>query len=291
MKKTSSNQKLMLKLQQDEINGHHVYKRLACSVADQKNSKILSKIAEDEYNHYLYWEEKTKKKLKPSRITIWFYFLAAKIFGLTFGIRWLERNEHDAINIYEKLKHQFPDLKGITEDEKRHEDLLIDMFNEDFLNYVGSIVLGLSDALVELTGALAGFTFALQNTSVIALAGLITGISAALSMGASEFLSVSEETEGNPLKAATYTGVAYLLTVLILITPYILLQGTEALIPLAISLTLAVIVIMVYTFYISVAKGLPFKRRFLKISGISLGVAFLSLLIGLGVRVMFNIEI
>ena len=70
--------------------------------------------------------------------------------------------------------------------------------------YTGSIVLGLNDALVELTGALAGLTLALQDTKLIALTGSITGIAAALSMGASEYLSTkSEDVDRSPVKAST----------------------------------------------------------------------------------------
>ena len=51
------------------------------------------------------------------------------------------------------------------------------------------MVLGLNDALVELTGTLAGLTFALANARLVALAGIITGIAATLSMAASNYLA------------------------------------------------------------------------------------------------------
>ena len=62
------------------------------------------------------------------------------------------------------------------EQEEEHEHALLEMLDEERLWYVGSMVLGMNDALVELTGSLAGFTFAMQNTSLIALSGLIMGI-------------------------------------------------------------------------------------------------------------------
>jgi len=72
------------------------------------------------------------------------------------------------------------------------------------------MVLGLNDALVELTGTLAGLTFALKNTRLIALSGLITGIAATLSMAASEYLSARTEQESSrALKSSLYTGGAY----------------------------------------------------------------------------------
>jgi VIT1/CCC1 family predicted Fe2+/Mn2+ transporter len=51
-------------------------------------------------------------------------------------------------------------------------------------------------------------------------------------------------------------------------------------IPLVISIFFAVIIILVFTFYISVAKNLSFKKRFLRMLLISLGVAVISFFIG-----------
>jgi VIT1/CCC1 family predicted Fe2+/Mn2+ transporter len=49
---------------------------------------------------------------------------------------------------------------------------------------------------------------------LIALSGLITGISASVSMAASEYLSTrSEQTDKDPLRAAIYTGLTYIITV------------------------------------------------------------------------------
>jgi VIT1/CCC1 family predicted Fe2+/Mn2+ transporter len=46
---------------------------------------------------------------------------------------------------------------------------------------------------VELTGALSGLTLAFRNTRLIAMAGLITGIAASLSMAGSEYLATKSE--------------------------------------------------------------------------------------------------
>jgi VIT1/CCC1 family predicted Fe2+/Mn2+ transporter len=151
-------------------------------------------------------------------------------------------------------------------------------------------VLGLNDALVELTGALAGLTLALQNTKLIALSGLITGIAASMSMAASEYLSTrSEETSKEPVRAAIYTGIAYILTVSLLVLPYLLFENYY--IDLAITMTIAVVIIAVFNYYISVAKGESFKARFLEMAGLSLGVATFSFIIGFFIRKWLNIEI
>jgi VIT1/CCC1 family predicted Fe2+/Mn2+ transporter len=150
--------------------------------------------------------------------------------------------------------------------------------------------LGLSDALVELTGALAGLTLALQDTRLIALTGSITGIAAALSMGASEYLSTkAEETDKSPVRASIYTGGTYLVTVLLLILPYLFL--TNYYLCLGCTLTGAVIIIALFNYYISVAKDEPFRKRFLEMTGLSLGVAAFSFLIGFLLRTFLGVDI
>ena len=178
----------------------------------------------------------------------------------------------------------------IAQDEDKHEQQLIDLIREGKLEYMGSVVLGLNDALVELTGALAGLTFALQNTHIIALAGLITGIAASFSMAASEYLSnKSEGNSENALTASIYTGVAYIFTVIILVLPYLLF--TNYFICLSFTILFAVFIIFFFNYYISVAKNLNFKKRFLEMLAISLGVALFSFAIGFVIRQFFGIDI
>ncbi len=152
------------------------------------------------------------------------------------------------------------------------------------------MVLGLNDALVELTGALAGLTFALQNTRLTAFAGLITGIAASLSMGTSEYLSTKSESDSkSPFKAAVYTGTAYVITVLFLTYHYFLF--TDPFLCLGLTILNAIIVIFIFTFYISVAKEVAFKSRFSEMVLISLGVTALTFLIGSIIRIFLNTEL
>jgi VIT1/CCC1 family predicted Fe2+/Mn2+ transporter len=55
---------------------------------------------------------------------------------------------------------------------------------------------------------------------------------------------------------------------------------------LALTIFNAIVVIFVFTLYISIAKGISFKTRFLEMALISLGVAALSFAIGFLVRVI-----
>lgn len=280
----------LLVFQRNEITENQIYTRLAKAIKVPQNRQILEGIAKDELGHYHLWSKYTKQEVKPNQIKVWFYYLISRLFGYTFGIKLMERGEEDAQSKYQQLKGKIEEIDEFLEDENEHEQALIGMLDEESLRYAGSIVLGLNDALVELTGALAGLTLALQNTELIALSGLITGIAAALSMGASEYLSTrSEETEKHPLKASLYTGVAYILTVTILILPYLILDNYY--LCLAFALISAVLIIAIFNYYISVAKDAPFRRRFLEMASLSLGVATLSFILGYFIRNALGVEI
>lgn len=281
--------KKLLTYQKNEITEHYIYKRLAEAIDSPENSQVLLDIAEDELSHYRDWRKYTQEDVEPDRWKIWRYYLISRILGFTFGVRLLERGEEGAQEDYASVQDEIPDSNRIAQEENEHEEALLEMLDEERLQYTGSIVLGLNDALVELTGALAGLTLALQNTELIALSGSITGIAAALSMGASEYLSTSaEETTKHPVQASIYTGGAYIVTVILLILPYLLLDNYY--ICLACTLTAAIGIIALFNYYVSVAKNEPFRERFLEMSGLSFAVALFSFFIGFVIRRVLGIE-
>jgi VIT1/CCC1 family predicted Fe2+/Mn2+ transporter len=202
----------------------------------------------------------------------------------------MEKGEEQAQVNYQEILQYIPEAQDVIDDEEKHEKQLIGLLNEEFLKYVGSIVLGLNDALVELTGALAGLTFALQNTRLIALAGLVTGIAASFSMAASEYLSTKTEGQSEiALKASLYTGTAYIITVMLLILPY-LLVGNYFLC-LGITLSIAILIIFMFNYYIAIAKDLNFHKRFSEMALLSMGVALLSFGIGYLIRLTLGIDV
>ncbi|HDP79617.1 MAG TPA: rubrerythrin family protein [Spirochaetes bacterium] len=281
---------ILLKAQQAEITEHGVYLKLARALKDKKNRGVMEKIAADELRHYEVLKGYTGADIAPSRLRQWKYYWIARLFGVTFGVKLMERGEKNAQEIYGSIASSIPEIARIEQDEEVHEKKLLDMIDEEKLRYVGSMVLGLNDALVELTGALAGLTFALQSTSKIAFAGFITGVAASLSMAASEFLSTRAEGDGErALRASMYTGTAYVLTVLLLIAPYLVFENYF--VCLGFTLLNAILIIFVFNFYISVAKDLSFKKRFFEMAFISLGVAALTFSIGFVIRHFMGVDL
>ena len=280
--------KLILRAQKNEINEYYIYSKLANKIKEENNKKILKKIANDELKHYNIWKKYSKKEIKPNFFRVYWYIFLSSILGLSFGLKLMEKGEKLAKEVYKKIDGKFP-LASFIKDEHGHEKKLLDLIKEERVEYAGSIVLGLNDALVELTGALSGLTFALQNGKIIAITGFITGVAASMSMAASGYLSSREDDNKTPKKSAIYTGVAYIATVLLLILPYLLLDNIY--LSLGIMLSVAILIIAGYTFYISTAKELKFGRRFLEMAIISITVAIISFLIGLIIRNVFMVKI
>jgi len=281
--------KKLLRFQRSERTEAIVYQSLACLAKGENNKKLLNQIAADELRHAEFWREATggehvRGDLFRAR---WWSFIA-RVFGITFGLRLMEKGEEHAQKVYAGVSDSVPGVDAVIADEEAHEQKLIGLLDEKKLEYVGSIVLGLNDALVELTGALAGFSFAIQDTRLIALLGVITGVAATLSMAASEYLANRAEGNSDALTASLYTGVAYLITVILLVAPYFIFENY--LHALGTMLAIVIAVIAIFTFYLSVAKNEKFWHRFGEMALISVGVAALSFGIGVVARLWLGIE-
>ncbi len=280
----------LTRLQKGEITEFHIYRRLSAAQKDAHNREVLLRMAEEEHSHYTILRRYTGKDPAPQWYRVWIYSAIARLFGITFGVKLMEKRENEAIETYREVARVIPEARQVLSQEEEHEMAIIGMLDERSLRYVGSMVLGINDALVEFTGSLAGFTLALQETRIIAAVGLIMGIAAALSMGASEYLSQKSEASGNnPVTAALYTGGAYMITVIVLILPFLLM--TRPLPAYAITLAAAIVIIVFFTFYTAIAKDLPFWRRFIEMAAISLGIAAISFGIGILVRTFLNVQI
>jgi VIT1/CCC1 family predicted Fe2+/Mn2+ transporter len=279
-----------------------MYLKLAKRQKNPENKRIITEIAMEELGHYNFWAEVTQVQLKPSHFKTWFFYFISILFGTTFGIRLMEKGEQKTQGLYTELLGKVEGIEKVIEEEEKHEVELVDALDEEKLTYVGSIVLGLNDALVELTGTLAGLTFGLADVRIVGFSGLIVGIAASLSMASSEYLATKQEnSHAFALKSAIYTGTAYVIAVILMIMPYILVPVKDyelfgQMIPsvylaLAITIVTVVLIIFVFNYYIAVAKNLNFKKRFFEMVTISLSVAVLSFLVGYVVRIFFGIDV
>ena len=282
---------IIKKMQQSELTESVIYEEIAKFAKGDENKDTLKRLAREEHAHYEIWKKYTGIEMKPEKLKVLKYKTIARIFGFTFAIKLMEKGEGNAQAEYEQLATDVPESITIKTQEEEHEEALLGMLDEEVLQYVGSMVLGLNDALVELTGSLAGFTFAMQNTRLIALSGLIIGISATFSMASSEFLAARSEGRDDAFKSCTYTGIAYLITVILLILPYLIFSNEQFLLALICMLIIVVLIIAGFTYYTSVAQDQPFKSRFLEMAIISITVAVVSFFVGVLAKRFLGVDL
>ena len=285
----------LLKLQRMEATEAEVYRRLASMQKDPVNRSILEGISLEEERHEAVIENMTGEKVRADMGKVRRQIMLARLFGFTFSVKMMEATEKDVAAEYRELG-----LDDIAEEEEAHEENMIGMLDEERLRYSGSVVLGMSDALVELTGALAGLTFALQSLNLVALAGLVTGIAAAFSMGASEYLSSrAEKKSESAVRAAFFTWISYLITVLLLVSPYLLLtaespdfHGLEPHVQaLLYTFAIGLLIVAVFNFYVSIVEEVSFSSRFMEMAGILGVVSLISYGIGILLRGMLGVEV
>ena len=280
---------IIRQMQQNELTESVIYKKIATFAKGEENRQTLLRLSREEKAHYQIWKTYTGEEMKPEKGKVLKFTFLARLFGFTFAVKLMERGEGNAQVEYELLAQEVEESTHIREQEVEHEHALLAMLDEEALQYVGSMVLGLNDALVELTGSLAGFAFALRNTRLIALSGLIVGISATFSMASSEFLSARSEGRTDALKSCSYTGIAYLITVVLLVLPYLLFANY---IPaLACMLLIVVAIIAGFTYYTSVAQDQPFGSRFGEMALISISVAVLSFVVGILAKKFLGVDL
>lgn len=282
---------IIKRMQQNEITESAIYEKIAKFAKGKENAETLRRLSNEEKAHCLVWKKYTDIEMQPQKGKVLLYTLIARLFGFTFAVKLMEKGEKTAQGEYDLLAREVEESVFIRQQEEEHENALLQMLDEEQLRYVGSMVLGLNDALVELTGSLAGFALALQNTKLIALSGVIVGISATFSMASSEFLAARSEGRDDALKSCSYTGIAYLLTVLALILPYLLFPAHQYIAALACMLVIVVLIIAGFTYYTSVAQDQPFRSRFLEMALISLGVATVSFFVGILAKRFLGVDL
>lgn len=102
--------------QRSELTDHYLYLRLAKREKDPHNKKVLEEIAKDEHVHYQFWKKVTGKEVKPYGFQLWFYYFISVIFGITFGIRLMEKGEDKTQSNYRKYLGKIENIEKLLED-------------------------------------------------------------------------------------------------------------------------------------------------------------------------------
>ena len=267
-----------------------LYAALARHERNAEFRAILERLVEHERADFEYWRERAQRK--EYALPAWkplLYLMLRSLLGLTFTAKLRERKEKDVERAYAELldgADALPreEIAALVAKEEDHERMLIGLIREERVARIGNIVLGVNDGLIELTGALVGFTFAFSSLPLAAVSGLITGVAATLSMAASAFMQARYEDGRDPRAAAVSTGASYLAVVVLLVSPYFFAATLFA--ALATMLAFAVVIVAAVTGYVAVVFERPFARQFLLMLAMSLGVAAASFLLGSAFRAL-----
>ncbi|RMH74944.1 MAG: rubrerythrin family protein [Calditrichaeota bacterium] len=278
---------------EDEYTDHLVYQNLARQETDPQRKEVLLKLSQQEEEHYRFWKGMIDDYTpRPQRFMLKFVLLLRHLFGLTFTIKFLERHEEQVIEEYRRV---LPHLDGkagkrleqIIADEEQHENFFIGQIQEGRVKYLGFIVLGLADAIIEITGVHAGFLGVSSSTIMAGVAGLIVGFAAAISMGSAAYLQTKQGSEQHPFTSALITGISYLFAVTMLALPYFLTGNM--LVAFGVSLLMALLLTAYFTFYSAVLFDREFLKEFVENSLLTLGTAIATYLFGEFLGRLFHI--
>jgi len=281
----------------DEYTDYLTYKRLSepRMAKTERFAEILKGLSETEHKHYEFWRKYApESESNFSSLRINFVLLLRLLFGITFAVRYLDRHEADVIRRYRSVEHLIPseDRPGFSEmlrDEEEHEREFSQKVETSSVQYISFVVLGLADALVEITGIHAGSLGIYNSTEIAGLAGVVAGAAASLAMSSAAFAQAKQGFTGSARLSAIYTGVSYFVTAVILATPYFLTRIMVN--ALSVSLVFAVIILTSITYYSSVISGKRFARDYAEILGIMFGTTAVLYVLGFFIRLAFGITI
>jgi len=279
----------------DEYVDYMIYSYLAKHEKKPHLKRIVEKLAQDELRHYEFWKKLVGKDC-AQKVPKWYLVgirLMRKVMGLTFTLKWLEKHEESVI---ERYKAFLPNLEGplreelekIIAEEEEHENKLMSSIEETMVKYMSFIVLGLADAIVEITGVHAGMLGVTTSTIIAGVTGLVVGFSAAISMSSAAYLQAKHDPERHPLTSAVLTGIAYILAVVLLALPYFATHNMA--VAFTASILLGIGLIAYFTYYSAVVFDRNFTREFLESSGLMIATAFGAFLFGEALGQLFGLQ-
>src|SRR5438094_7590093 len=219
---------------------------------NQSFKKALQDLARGEQSHYEFWKAYTPDSpLKVNRLKVYFTLLLRLTLGLTFTMKFLERHEDALHERYRQMVKNIPladkaRFEAMMEEEEHQESYLMGEIHEGRVKYMSFIVLGLADAVVEISGIHAGSLGIYAKTELAGLAGVIAGMAASIAMATAAFAQAKQGFEGSAQKSAVYTGVSYMITAFLLATPYFLTKNQPF--ALASSLIVGMVLVALITY-------------------------------------------
>ena len=174
-------------------------------------------------------------------------------------------------------------------DEEEHEYNFRNKIQSSYVKYISFIILGLADAIVEISGIHAGSLGIYNSTRITGLAGIVAGAAASIAMASAAYAQAKQGFAGSASVSAAFTGVSYFASAVVLATPYFLTE--DKINAVAASITFAVIILGVTNYYNSVITEKSFVKDFAEMVGITFGATIALYILGQLIRSIFGITI
>jgi len=209
-------------------------------------------------------------------------------------MKFLERHEDEVHQRYRQMVENIPStdrirFEAMMEEEEHQESLIMGEIHEGRVKYMSFIVLGLADAVVEISGIHAGSLGIYNKTELAGLAGVVAGMAASIAMASAAYAQAKQGFEGSAKLSAIYTGVSYMFTAIFLALPYFLTGSMIT--ALAVSLAVGVVLVAMMTYYDTVISARKFKRQFAEIAGIIFAASFALYIAGTLIRQLLGLVI
>ena len=298
-----------------EMSDFNLYRLITKHERSSELKRLVAGLMHTELRHAKIWATLSGENLEGyrmpinSKVKLYMYLAARKLMGIAFVTKLLERNEKKGLEEYKGLMKGGISSKvrtkvsSIIKDEEKHEDMLLKETekHEARLDYTRSIVFGMNDGLVEILAVVSGLAMIASSSFIVAVTGIIVGISGTLSMASGAYLSSKSEmvvdrslekstkATTKPIKDAYYTGAFYFFGALIATYPFIL--GASGYLGIAEAAISVIIILSIASTLIAVISDTGIKHRILEMLAVSLGAAFVTALIGFLIKVMLGIVI
>lgn len=302
----------------DELFDVTLYRRLAL-ITRGNTRRLLETLIPTEQRHYEFWKEFFGLPIErldwARRAKLRLLLAVCRLFGDPAVQLVLESIEIYGTRKYLEIWEQYRGtelsrvLKGIMEDELQHEDDVVSSLIERRIDAgkVRNLFLGMNDGLVETLGAVNGFFAAFSSLSSVLMAGLLTSVAGAVSMGAGAFVATSSEGEvedadrrkksflqgsdpaappaARPLSTGVLVGLSYLLGALVPLLP--VLAGAKS---VAISLVMGGGALVAVSFSVALLSGMNIRRRIAQNVSLLGGALFVTYLVGLVIRRIWGLR-
>jgi VIT1/CCC1 family predicted Fe2+/Mn2+ transporter len=272
---------------------------------------VLDELIVVETQHVAYWQqffglERLTALDLGRRLKLHVLKSTCRLFGAGAIHVVLEAIEVHGVRKYLRVWKRFQDhplggaVRGILEDEFKHEDMLVTGAAERRINpeKVRNVFLGLNDGLVEILGAVSGFFAALGNPVAVLAAALTVAVAGALSMAAGAYIATGSEAEvratederrrflgetvasaasESPLASALVVGLGYAAGAMVPLLPVAF--GARSMLPTVLAAGVVTVVVSAVVAFLS---GMDVRRRM----ALNLGVTGIAVIVTYGIGLL-----